>query len=872
MGTISSRTASALNRGARRQRALNLNLTVTLVTFGASAFAKFASNISVDSSQYRHTNSGKAVRLHGVPPLIDLSFKQIADSAVDLIQIIDHEGAFAYVNPAWRARLGYSDADLAALTMSDLLPTDIRAASVAAFQSITSGECDCLPIELLVTSSAGEAVAVEGNISVTNEKSGARLCVGIFRESDPRRRFNDAEQQRLVKEISDREQRFRQLFENSPIGIVMENTDRVIAAANPAFHELRGYADGELIDRTFELFRGPETERTEPSLFQQVAGGAPIARGVREYRKKDGSLISVAVRASPIHDGAGNLTHTIGTVQDLSALRWAQREAESQLRRFRSVFDWSPIGIAVLDVVGLVVSANRTLTRMVGYEAADLVGTSLRSLAAPTFHMANDGLLEKLMAGERDSFSKEITLLTRDGKPIHTQSVVAPLPGEGGESNGAIHMIQDVSRQHEIARDLAEREERFRSTFERSPLGMALIAPNETIMSVNPAMEKMLGYTGQEVAGRTMKSLRPADAPAPASGMYQRMVTGAEDIQQNERPFQRKDGSVFMGRSTWAPVRSEDGIFLHSMRIIEDTDEQHRTQRLKDEFLAIVGHELRTPLTSINAVLGLLADGSVGTFSPRTRDLLKLAQDNSNRLRRLVDDLLDLDRLTASGALLRIVSTDLTPPLDRARQIAGVAAQRPMTYEYPPDLIVAADVDRVAQVFANLLANGIKFSARDALMEIRGHAAPDGFARISVTDHGQGITGYGITGPIQRHAVRELINREIAPRVIGADPFEIERIWQDLYIELNPRSQTGAWSSAVSALDIALWDIKGKKTGQPVWRLLGGAQKTVPAYITFGLPEYSVEQLVEVAKSFVAQGEDKLKMAVGVAGNHQGVL
>jgi len=136
----------------------------------------------------------------------------------------------------------------------------------------------------------------------------------------------------------------------------------------------------------------------------------------------------------------------------------------------------------------------------------------------------------------------------------------------------------------------------------------------------------------------------------------------------------------------------------------------------------------------------------------------------------------------------------------------------------------------------------------------------------------EGITGYGITGPIQRHGVRELINREIAPRVIGADPFETERIWHDLYIELNPRAQTGAWSSAVSAVDIALWDIKGKKVGQPVWRLLGGAQNPTPAYITFGLPEYSIEQLVEVAKSFVAQGEDKLKMVVGVADNHQGVL
>ena len=133
-----------------------------------------------------------------------------------------------------------------------------------------------------------------------------------------------------------------------------------------------------------------------------------------------------------------------------------------------------------------------------------------------------------------------------------------------------------------------------------------------------------------------------------------------------------------------------------------------------------------------------------------------------------------------------------------------------------------------------------------------------------------GLTGYGLSGPIQRHGVRELLNREIAPKVIGKDPFETERIWQELFVDLNPRAQTGVWSSAVSALDIALWDIKGKAVGQPVWRLLGGAKNPVPAYITFGLPEYSVEQLMEVANMFVAQGEDKLKMVVGVAGDHQG--
>ncbi|MBM3940360.1 MAG: mandelate racemase/muconate lactonizing enzyme family protein [SAR202 cluster bacterium] len=130
----------------------------------------------------------------------------------------------------------------------------------------------------------------------------------------------------------------------------------------------------------------------------------------------------------------------------------------------------------------------------------------------------------------------------------------------------------------------------------------------------------------------------------------------------------------------------------------------------------------------------------------------------------------------------------------------------------------------------------------------------------------EGLTGYGLTGPIQRHGTREFINREVARQVIGMDPVDTERIWQKLYLELNPRAQTGVWSSGVSAVDIALWDIKGKKLGMPVWRLLGGYQNPVPAYITFGLLEYDIDQLVEVAKGYVAQGEDKLKMVVAING------
>ena len=128
----------------------------------------------------------------------------------------------------------------------------------------------------------------------------------------------------------------------------------------------------------------------------------------------------------------------------------------------------------------------------------------------------------------------------------------------------------------------------------------------------------------------------------------------------------------------------------------------------------------------------------------------------------------------------------------------------------------------------------------------------------------QDVTGYGLTRAAQRHGAKEFINREVAPFLRGKNPLETERVWQQLYKQFNPRGQTGMWSSAVSAIDIALWDIKGKHYQEPVWRLLGGAQNPVPAYVTFGLRNYNAEQLTEVAKQFVADGQDKLKMVVAV--------
>lgn len=126
-----------------------------------------------------------------------------------------------------------------------------------------------------------------------------------------------------------------------------------------------------------------------------------------------------------------------------------------------------------------------------------------------------------------------------------------------------------------------------------------------------------------------------------------------------------------------------------------------------------------------------------------------------------------------------------------------------------------------------------------------------------------GIIGIAQLGQFMRSATNAFIQNDLAPFLKGKDPLETERLMHQMLWQFNTRAHGGVWNFAVSAIDVALWDIKGKVYNAPVWRLLGAAQKSIPAYITFGLRAYSREELAEAAKYWVARGESRLKIQVG---------
>jgi signal transduction histidine kinase len=164
------------------------------------------------------------------------------------------------------------------------------------------------------------------------------------------------------------------------------------------------------------------------------------------------------------------------------------------------------------------------------------------------------------------------------------------------------------------------------------------------------------------------------------------------------------------------------------------------SEQVKDEFLAVVGHELRTPLTSIRGSLGLLEGGVLGELPEEATSILSIAITNTDRLVRLINDILDVERLSSDHV-------EIEPAPVRAAELVHQATQTVQTtatlahvklQSHIADLLVCADNDRVIQALVNLLANAIKFSPPQSIITTV-VCADDGWARFSIKDQGRGV-------------------------------------------------------------------------------------------------------------------------------------
>lgn len=283
--------------------------------------------------------------------------------------------------------------------------------------------------------------------------------------------------------------------------------------------------------------------------------------------------------------------------------------------------------------------------------------------------------------------------------------------------------------------------ERLRMILNSAKDGIIALNPNGCIDGVNPAIERMFGYSEDELNGNGIGVLYEQTPTATQVRSFLSYIRSKGGETSSSRfGGRRKDGSTLLCDVAVTPMHLSNGV--HYVAIVRDITERNRIEEMKDQFVATVSHELRTPLTSISGSLGLLAGGAAGELPPNAFKLIKIAHNNSERLVRLINDILDIEKIESGKMAFDIQPTRLAPLISQALEgVAGFAEQYGVTPQLNPGaehLVVLADADRLMQVMTNLLSNAIKFSPRGetVLVDIQ---ATEETCRVSIINQGEGI-------------------------------------------------------------------------------------------------------------------------------------
>jgi two-component system, OmpR family, sensor histidine kinase VicK len=310
----------------------------------------------------------------------------------------------------------------------------------------------------------------------------------------------------------------------------------------------------------------------------------------------------------------------------------------------------------------------------------------------------------------------------------------------------------DISEQVRVEGRLRNLTRQSDSILESIGEGIYGIDLEGKVTVVNSAAAQMLGYKQEEILGRNMHELirhtRADGTPyAEESSPIRKSLVNFDTVRVSDEIFWRKDGTSFPVEYVARPQIDTHSLESGGMKTVgvvvafTDTTERRALDRMKDEFISTVSHELRTPLTSLRGALGLLAGGALSARPEKTQQMLDIAIGNTDRLVRLVNDILDLERISSGKTELHSTMCSAEDLLRRAASVQQAHAPKPniRIFFAANGVSVWADPDRILQTLNNLISNAIKFSPPGSEIHLTARTLDDNEALIEVRDQGHGI-------------------------------------------------------------------------------------------------------------------------------------
>jgi PAS domain S-box-containing protein len=585
--------------------------------------------------------------------------------------------------------------------------------------------------------------------------------------------------QRMQTELalSESESRFRQLAENiQSVFWMVDPRMHQVLYISPPYASIWGRSCAELYRNSSDFLEAVHPEdraAMDEFIAHQNEGPSEL-----EYRiiRPDGEVRWIRDRAFPIANAAGDVYRITGIAEDISTRKFTEAAIQVLLKNtaakigtafFRSLVQHLAT-ILNVDYAFVAVSLNdpptraRTLALFAHHDFQDNFDYNLGGTPCAELFQSNDVCFYSdqlqtrfpqdhyLQAEQIESYAG-VPLTNSQGQILGYLAIMDTQPMVQQDLPLLILQLFATRAGAELERLQAEEqrqrsEERLQLALEGSNLGLWDFDYGRQQMVHNAQYWNMLGYPlhNQFAGAQGWHSLVHVDDLPQIRAQLDRHIQGHTTVYQAEFRMRHRLGHwVWIASHGKVFERDEAGQPLRITGTHLDISDRKQMEQMKDELISVISHELRTPMASLQAALKLILTGKLGQLTAQGERMLDIAVANTERLCRLVNDILDLQRLETGGSTLIKVHYPVAQLLQEAiatiQSLASSQNIRVQVHPLPADLTLWGDPDYLAQVLMNLIDNAVKFSPPESTVTLTGYLNAASMVEISIHDQGRGI-------------------------------------------------------------------------------------------------------------------------------------
>ncbi|MBD2335618.1 PAS domain-containing protein [Calothrix sp. FACHB-156] len=655
--------------------------------------------------------------------------------------LADGEFRFVDVNPAYERLTGIHAQGIQGKTLDDLLTPELASsvrqnyqACIAARETITYEECLPIPRQ--------DTWWITSLTPLFDENSRIYRLVGSG--------TNISDRKRLELALQASESRLNNILTTANASIVcfrvFANYDWEYEYQSIGSEALFGYTPAEIVsDKQMWMSQvfAEDREKVMYPLFEEILQERTTTIEFR-FHHKDASLRWISATYSSHRDEAADCWIVTGVSIDISDRKRLELALQASEKRLQNI-----LSTASASIFSFRISANQeweyeyqsAASEMIfGYSPAEILADKKLWISRVLPEDRKQVMYARFQRSIAEGTNSiEYRFRHKDGSVRWISTTYSSVHQEETDTWVVIGVSIDVSSLKLAEEAMRQSETLFRTLSDSAPVGIFRSDTLGTNIYTNTRFQSICGLSLEESFGdRWLQYIHPEDL-AVFWPQWQDLVTANSEFCTEVR-YIRPDSTLRFLRITIVPIISSPHEIIGYVGTIEDITESRAIEKMKNEFISIVSHELRTPLASIRGALGLLSSGVLKTQPETAQQMLDIAYSDTERLVRLVNDILDLEHLESNKFSLVKQRCDAATLIRQSVEaLQPLATANNVTLEMSLTSIkISVDPDRIMQTLLNLIGNAIKFSPANSTVMLSVEDLSDRIL-FKVQDQGRGI-------------------------------------------------------------------------------------------------------------------------------------